>query len=63
MSSISCILLLNLPSNEMARSTVASTRQYVRSNDKTRQTFTHWRCSRSGFKASLIWDMGVLANV
>ena len=62
-SSISCILLANLPRKEMPRSTAASAGQYVRSNDKTRQTFTRWRCSRSGVKASHIRDMGVLAKV
>ena len=63
MSSISCMLLVNLPRNEMARSTAASAGQYVRTNAKTRQTFTHWTCSRSGVKASHIRNMGVLAKV
>ena len=40
-SSISCILLVNLPRNEMARSTAALAGQYVRNNAETRQTFTH----------------------
>ena len=62
-SSISYILLVNLPRKEMARSTAASAGQYVRSNDKTRQTFTHWRFSRSGVKPSAIRAMGVLAKV
>ena len=63
MSSISCILLVNLPRNEMACPAATAAGQYVRSNDKTRKTFTHWRCFRCGVKPSHIRDLAVLEKV
>ena len=61
-STMSCILLLNLPRNKMARSTAALAGQYVRNNVRTRHTLTHCACAFSGAKASHILDICMFAK-
>ena len=58
----SCILVVNLPSDDMARSTAALVGPYSRNCARTCHTFTHFACALSGAKASHILDIYTLAN-